>query len=405
MSRKAERKVGSKNVVKQREENPLSSLLEPEALSLLTGSGSDLIEEIGFDVIRGILLDILTGKNLRDSTEILTRSRIAALNMGLASLFLKGAMRSPDFIEKLPSVASELLVRNRLSKADRWLANWILGLTGKSVQNVLRDDHTLLEDYQCRYVQACQDVITKNKDVYGELSGILKLGDEGVAQVDWLFMVYLLNAIGSETLTIRGSEKSSYGKLFEKLVLGSLLSILGFSYEPSKKVGEGTFWLSTQEDKRESDATLMYRLGKGVRFDIGFIGRGNSEISLDKVSRFGRIEEINGRPWYMATIIIVDRLGKGSRVESMAREIGGDIVQMSATFWPQEVAKLLVEKLDGYQHELATIEQNSIEGYLKERLKNVPVESFTKNLPITELVAQPELPQETVAEEVLDDEA
>ena len=366
---------------------------------MLNGRGVDLIQQVGLDVVRDIILDILTGKNLRDSTEILTRSRIVALNIGLTSFFLKGAIRSPDFIEKLPSIASDMLTRNRLSKPDRWLANWILGLTGKSVQNVLRDDHTLIENYQRLYIQACKDVIAKNKDVYGELSGTLKLGDEGETQIDWLFLVYLLNAIGSETLTIRGSEKSSYGKLFEKLVLGSLLSILGFEYESRKEIREGAFWLSTQEDKRESDATLLYKLGEGVRFDIGFIGRGNSEISLDKVTRYEREEEIRGHRWYMATIIIIDRLGKDSRVEPMAKKIGGEVVQMSATFWPQAVANLLKESLQGYEHELADMEPIMIEDYLRNKLKAVPIESFIKNLPVAELIEQPELPLEAVTDE------
>ncbi|MGH2479104.1 MAG: CfrBI family restriction endonuclease, partial [Ktedonobacteraceae bacterium] len=289
------------------------------------------------------------------------------------------------------------------SKSDRWLANWILGLTGKSVQNVLRDDHTLIENYQRLYVQACKDVIAKNKDIYGELSGTLKLGNEGETPIDWGFMVYLLNTIGSETLTIRGSEKSSYGKLFEKLVLGSLLSILGFRYETSKEVKEGAFWLSTQEDKRESDATLLYRLGKGIRFDIGFIGRGNTEISLDKVTRYEREEEIKGNRWYMATIIIIDRLGKDSRVIRMAKEVGGEIVQMSATFWPQVVATLLQNKLEGYTHELADMEQTMIEEYLRNKLKTVPIESFIRSLPVAELIEQPELPSENIDEEPDDD--
>jgi hypothetical protein len=287
-------------------------------------------------------------------------------------------------------------MKSRLSKPDRWLANWVLGLTGKSFQNVLRDDSTQIENYQRLYIHACKDVIAKNKAVYGELSGTLKLDKEGEAPIDWLFVVYLLNTIGAATLTIRGSEKSSYGKLFEKLVLGSLLSILGFEYEAQKEVKEGTFWLSTQEDKRESDATLLYKLGEGVRFDIGFIGRGNSEISLDKVTRYGRKEEIRGHSWYMATIIIVDRLGKASRVERMAKEVGGEIVQMSATFWPQVVAGLLREKLEGYNHELADMEQTKIEDYLRDKLKIVPIEGFIRSLPVAELIEQPELPLDTL---------
>ena len=399
MAGRARKRFVRESISNQEEGNQLSDLLGPEALNLLAGRGVDLIEQVGMDVVRDIILDIFIGKNLRDSTEILTRSRIVALNIALTSFFLKGAIRSPDFIEKLPSLAADTLARERLSKSDRWLANWLLGLTAKSVQNVLRDDRALIENYQHLYVQTCKDIIGKNKDVYGELSGTLKLGDEGEAQIDWLFMVYLLNAIGSETLTIRGSEKSSYGKLFEKLVLGSLLSILGFRYEASKEIDEGAFWLSTQEDKRESDATLLYELGKGVRFDIGFIGRGNPEISLDKVTRYGREEEIQGTHWYMATIIIVDRLGRNSRVERMARGVGGEIVQMSAAFWPQVVARLLEEKLEGYQHELANMEQKLIEEYLRAKLKTVPLDSFIRNLPVADLIEQPELPLGLLEEE------
>jgi hypothetical protein len=403
MAGRARKRIVRESISNQEEGHLLSDLLGPEALNLLTGRGIDLIEQVGMDVVRDIILDIFIGKNLRDSTEILTRSRIVALNIALTSFFLKGANRSSDFIERLPSLAADMLARERLSKSDRWLANWLLGLTAKSVQNVLRDDRALIENYQHLYVQTCKDIIGKNKDVYGELSGTLKLGDEGEARIDWLFMVYLLNTIGSETLTIRGSEKSSYGKLFEKLVLGSLLSILGFRYEASKAIDEGAFWLSTQEDKRESDATLLYELGKGVRFDIGFIGRGNPEISLDKVTRYGREEEIQGTHWYMATIIIVDRLGRNSRVERMARDVGGEIVQMSAAFWPQVVARLLEEKLEGYQHELANMEQALIEEYLRDKLKTVPLESFIRNLPVADLIEQPELPLGMLEDEDEDD--
>src|SRR5690606_14779641 len=103
--------------------------------------------------------------------------------------------------------------------------------------------------------------------------------------INWLFMIYLLNTIGSQTLTIRGSDKSTYGKLFEKLVLGSLLHVMGFDFQKSGELENPNrvFWLSSNDDDRESDATLLYEAGKGVRFDIGFIGRGNTEISLDKV--------------------------------------------------------------------------------------------------------------------------
>src|SRR5579885_3034930 len=103
MAGRARKRFVRESISNQEEGNQLSDLLGPEALNLLTGRGVDLIEQVGMDVVRDIILDIFIGKNLRDSTEILTRSRIVALNIALTSFFLKGANRSPDFIEKLPS--------------------------------------------------------------------------------------------------------------------------------------------------------------------------------------------------------------------------------------------------------------------------------------------------------------
>jgi hypothetical protein len=80
----------------------LSDMLELPSLQLLVANGADLIQQIGLDVIRDILRDILVGRNLRDSTETLTRRRITALNLAMTSLFLKGLSRSPNFINQLP---------------------------------------------------------------------------------------------------------------------------------------------------------------------------------------------------------------------------------------------------------------------------------------------------------------
>ncbi len=379
------------NTSKSDEMKLLSSFITPASLQLLKGSGTDLIRQVGLDIFRGIILDILTGKNLRDSTESLTRRRITALNLAIVSLFLKGSSSSPDFVSRLPNLASDILAHKSLPKFERWLAQWILGLTDKAVQNVLRDDKALIQSYRDSYIQTCKEIIDNHKQEYGELAGGLKLGKETETQVDWLLMTYLLNAIGSLTLTIRGSEKSTFGKLFEKLVLGSLLSIFGFKHEVDHKIGERVFWLSSQEEKRESDATLLYEIGKGVRFDIGFIGRGNPEISLDKVTRFQHEEILEGKRFYMATIIIVDRIGKNSRIVEMARAVKGSIVQMSATYWPQQVARILKSAL-GFEHELVDMDQAKIEDYLREKLSTVPLESFIRNLPVNGLPEVGQIP-------------
>ncbi len=355
----------------------LSDLFSDSAKNLLSAKGPDLVRQIGLEVVRGVVLDVLTGRNLRDSTEILTRRRIASLNLAICVMFLKGSTHSSKFIEDLPSLASDILLRKSVSKNERWLAQWVLGLTDKAFQNVLRDSPEAIAEYRDRYVQACRDVIANSQQEYGLLQGEISLGSGVQAQINWAFITYLLGATGAQTLAIRGSEKSAYGKLFEKLVLGSLLLILGFKRvspdNPESLIR--VFWLSSREEKRESDATLLYRAGKGVRFDIGFIGRGNPEISLDKVSRFEREISLGRSKWYMATIILVDRIGMNSRIERMAKAIDGTIIQMSMGYWPQQVAQQLSAKL-GFKHELAKMRQSEIAGYLKEKLATVPIQEF-----------------------------
>ena len=282
----------------------LSELMSPQALQLLSASGTDLVREIGMDVVRGIVLDVLTGKNLRDSTEVLTRRRIVALNLAMIRLFIRGTTLSADFATQLPHLATRILAAGHLNKADRWLAQWVLGLTDKAFQNVLRDNPEALAEYRDQYIEACRNAIANHVKDYGEITGRLELDSGAKAEVNWLFLTYLLNTVGAQTLAVRGSEKSAYGKLFERLILGALLHILGFEHiTPPPLRFNRVFWLSSQGEKRESDATLLYELGKGARFDIGFIGRGNPEISLDKVTRFEREIELGRSRFYMATII------------------------------------------------------------------------------------------------------
>ncbi len=354
----------------------LSELLSPSALELLSASGSELVQQIGLDVVRGVVLDILRGRNLRDSTEVLTRRRIAALNLATLNLFLSGSSLSDNFITRLPDLAQEILSRKRVDKAERWLAQWMLGLTDKAFQNVLRDDPQTLLEYRERYVRTCQEVITAHTQEYGALQGQIQLSSGLKAQINWLWMTYLLNAIGAQTLAIRGSEKSAYGKLFEKLVLGSLLNILGFKHIlPPPQEFEGVFWLSSRGERRESDATLLYKPGKGVRFDIGFIGRGNPEISLDKVTRFEREISLGHSTYYMATIILVDRIGANSRIEMLAQEVGGTIIQMSASYWPKQVAQVLHKSL-GFKHAILSMDNGQIEAFLQKQMKTVPLQDF-----------------------------
>ncbi|MCE7934070.1 MAG: CfrBI family restriction endonuclease [Chlorobi bacterium CHB2] len=353
-----------------------SALLTSETVNLLSASGADLIQQIGIDVVRGVVLDVLSGRNLRDSTESLTRRRLATLNLATVAMFVNGVSKNPNFISELANSAATVLSSKKKSKAEKWIAQWILGLTDKGVQNILRDNPEALHLYKDKYIDVCSQVIQEAKNQYGDLRGQVQLSPDAKAEISWSFLILLLTTIGSQSLTIRGSEKSSYGKLFEKLILGSMLHILGFrftTYPPKKS--KKVFWLSSKEERRESDATLLYDAGKGVRFDIGFIGRGNTEISLDKVTRFEREIEIGRNHWYLSTIILVDRIGENSRIEKLAEDFGGKIIQMSASYWPKKVAQILHQVL-GLNHPLLKMKESEIEQYLKTQLATVPFEQL-----------------------------
>lgn len=357
-----------------------TDLLDDEHRALLTTSGADLLQKIGIDTARTAVLDVLSGRNLRDSTEMLTRRRLTLLSVASIQMLLKGSSIQKDFVLKLPEIAERILAQKRLSKDERWMAQWVLGLNDKASQNVLRDDASLLTEYRKRFESIYDETILKTIAEYGELNGTITVSNKVHVDLSWKFMLYLLGMIGAQTLTIRGSEKSVYGKLFERLVLGSLLHILGFEYTGTNSAVKfrREFWLSSQGERRESDATALWEAGKGARFDIGFIGRGNPEISLDKVTRFAREVDLGRATWYMATIIIVDRIGRGSKIKSLARKADGDIVQMSMAYWPQEVANILHERM-GFEHPLVKMPRTEIKNYLAEAVKTVPLESFLTN--------------------------
>ncbi len=348
-----------------------------QAKKNFSSKGKDIIQEIGTDIIKGVIFDVLTGKNLRDSTELLTRKRIITINAATLTMLIKGSSTEKNFIGNLPSTASQKLIQGKLKKDEKWLLEWILGLTDKGMQNILRDDTSGLEKYTNDYIAITKKAIEEFRNDYGELSGTIHLNSEEKANLNWEFIIQLMTIVGSQTLAVRGSDKSKFGKLFEKLILGTLLKVLGFTMEDPHALHktDKVFWLSEREDKRESDATLLYGKGKGVRFDIGFIGRGNPEISLDKVSRFEREIELGRQKYYMATIIIVDRVGPGSRIESLAEAINGHIVQMSGAYWPLAVAKILKETV-GYSNEILNQNTETIDNFLKKEMRNISIEEL-----------------------------
>lgn len=367
---------------KQKSKQPaISDLIPSPTKVLLTGGGKQFVERIGVEAVRNAIHSVMLGENLRTQTEPISRRRIAQISGALIALFTRGYLEIPDFQSKISALAmDELKQAKKTDNSIVWPAQWLIGLTGKSVQNVLRSSSEAFGRYVYDFEKAVQDAAKQCREQLGDYRvalGYVEGANGERVELDWEGIIRLTTAIGAQTLTIRGSDKSIYGKLFERLILGSYLTILDFEKVDARtnKKTKGVFWLSDSSDIRESDATLLVSPGRLARFDIGFIGPGNSEISKDKLSRFAREIEVGGSHGSSVTFIVVDRLPKTGKTEKTADRISAEIIQMSMRYWPRDLAIRLGNRL-GVKHELAGIADNKIAAYLAQRLKSIQVQDF-----------------------------
>lgn len=362
-----------------KKEQPTTSISKyiPElGLSLAKYSGEQLIDRVGQDIIKNVVTSILCGGNVRSLTEGLTQRRISLSNAAMLIAYLNASKNIRNLQQRLPSLVSNELKVSKLNHEQKIFLQWLVGLTGKSIQNVLRGDQNQFKAYLQDLENSLKNSIKQSQKEFGDLSGSITIDNENYL-INWPTILQLFTAVGAQTLAIRGSEKSMYGKLFEKLILGSLLTILGFEHIDPQETTKSTnvFWLSQRESKRESDATLLSKPGTGVRFDIGFIGPGNTEISLDKVSRFEREWEFGRKLHYMTTIIIVDRIGEGSRIKQLAKRIDGNIIQMSMTYWVKEVCQILKETIN-FKHKLLKLSNEESLDFINSAMQRIDLNDF-----------------------------
>ncbi len=368
---------------------PLSDLFPQKSRLLLTGGGKEFVERIGKDAVKQVVLGVLCGENIRTQTEPLTRQRLGQVSGAMIALFANGWMRMDDFTHEMSGMAVTQLKSSNLSdKASVWPAQWILGLTGKSVQNVLRSRKEAMASYIKDFENAVRESARHCREDIGDLS--LKLGyvadRKQTRELNWEDITRITTALGCAASTVRGSDKSIYGKLFERLVLGSVLTILGFRKVQlgAAKTAQGVFWLSDNSATREADATAIFEPGKLARFDIGFIGPGNSEISKDKLSRFERdLERADGK-YSSKTFIVVDKLPETSKTKNAAQRIGAEIVQMSMRFWPRELAIRMARHFT-FKHELVHMPDEKVRDYLAAKLRPVAIEEFLSGFSASEL--------------------
>ena len=369
----------------------LNDLFPEKGKVLLTGTGKEFVKRIGESVIKDAVLGVLRGENIRSQTEYLTRIRITQISAALITLYTRGHLTIPDFSDKIIGMAFLQLINSKKNANTLiWPAQWFIGLTGKSVQNVLKSDHKALLDYIKNFTESMKTAINKSAEDFGNIKvtmGFLEEFESGkTVELGWKELLQLSTAIGAQTLTIRGSDKSMYGKLFEKLILGTSLTILGFKrIDPPKDAAvlknSGLFWLSDSSNERESDATVLYEPYKLARFDIGFIGPGNSEISKDKLSRFSSEQKYLNEQTYTKTFIIVDRLPTTGKTQRAAKLINADIIQMSMKYWPRELAAKMGAAI-GLKHPLQSMREDAVAEYLANEMKGINILDFLNNFVI-----------------------
>lgn len=361
----------------------IDDLFPEKGKLVLTANGKEFIERLGVETARQVILAVLRGENIRTQTEPLTRRRVAIATGAMVYLFVKGWAEVDNFTENLSAFALEQMDHTSQSKKDTfWPAQWLIGLTGKSIQNVLRSNPELRQSYIQDFENAVEEAARRCEEDFGEISmslGYVVDGElrQNINALNWKDLTRLTTAIGATTLTIRGSEKSTYGKLFERLIMGSVLTILGFehvdNFQSPKR--EKVFWLSDSSDVRECDATIRLRPGKLARFDIGFIGKGNPEIMKDKLTRYANEIEQNGKAYFSQTFIIVDKMPDTTKTTEAAKKSGSEIIQMSMQFWALELAKRIKARL-GYSAEILSVPEDELSDYIDQKLQPVPILNF-----------------------------
>lgn len=348
------------------------------------------MERLGVEAIRRVVLSVMLGENLRTRTEPITRRRIAQLSGALVALFTRGYLVVSDFETCLSEMAiQQWHLARKSDKAAVWPAQWILGLTDKGFQNVVRSNREGLPAYVRDFEEAVREAAQHCREQIGDYRLSLRYHTpEGEQQVelDWLGITRLLTAIGAQTLAIRGSDKSIYGKLFERLVLGSFLSLLGYTRVDRRhnRKDHGVYWLSDSSGARESDATLLVTPGRLARFDIGFIGPGNPELSKDKLSRYERELELGLVTSSSTTFIVIDRLPRKGKTEEAANRIGAEIVQMSMQHWPRLLARMVGSRF-GVVHDIEHVADTDMAGYIEARLAAIPIQDFLNGVSLADI--------------------
>lgn len=342
------------------------------------------ISAVGHDAINTSITNILIeGSNYRTLAERQARSKI--LN---SDYYLRAGL-IPDIIQEFTkntinhsirnffiSLAAQLLVESKNSEQFKIILS-LLGLTNKGFTNILDENPNQLYDYCIDLADSTIDFVKRS----------LKRDISYPTDDGFEYALELLS-ISSLALAIRGSMKSMVGKLFEKLILGTALSLFGFEYlktAPEYDEDEYTklcnaqrpyFWLSSTEQKgREKDATIMYK-DRLIDIDIGLIGKGNPEVAADKLSRFKAEYDFENKSFIATTIILLANVNNGEIIKNSANKYKGKYVGITDNpTWLLQLNTDIFDFIDP-NHELLNSFTTTDENQLKEQIKKTNFNKF-----------------------------
>ena len=242
--------------------------------------------------MKDMACNILLGRNYRLTTEKNTKTRLFYTYAWLIDVVNEAKDKFKESWKI--NLFKELLEEKKKEKETKNLMYWLIGLTLKTAENLnVKSNEELLESINSLHLHM--------------QSEFRKIGREQSIDEAWLLMM-----AGSATLNIRGSEKSKIGKKLEKIIIKSMLTILGLEFEKD-------FWMNINRDlevSRESDAEIKTKRGR-IRVEIGLISSGNQEVIEDKINRVGR----NG-------VIIFDKVGSKTKIYETANKHGVTLIQI-----------------------------------------------------------------------------
>ncbi|SEA91050.1 CfrBI restriction endonuclease [Alistipes timonensis JC136] len=241
--------------------------------------------------LRMLTYHLLRGQNYRLVTEKNTKDKLLLTYVWLSDI-VNDAKNEYGENWQTELVSDLFSIRSRTPEQKN-LLYWLIGLTAKTSVNLgvsTRDIPSVMTD-----------LLAHVKSLFDQIGRQNQIDDT------WLLLM-----AGSATLNIRGSEKSKIGKVLEKVMIRSILSILGL-------VENVNFWINIDRDlevDREADAEIATNRGR-IRVEVGLISSGNQEVTEDKISRVGR----NG-------IILFDKVGQRTRIYQTAERHAVKLVQI-----------------------------------------------------------------------------